>query len=472
MGRRRLAPLLAVLGLLGVVAAAPSGPVSSAAMAGAGAAPDHGAGTDPAAGTATGADAVEVARPDAAAARSHPSPATHAGPDAGTQATDALDVPVGIVEVLDGLARGLAAGDPAAVAALLDDPADEVGQRWQDRAEHLRGVPVHAYALRVDRRLGEVTSARVRAAHDDEVRVIAVVEQLRLEGEDAADAAQERRTLTFVRRGAGWRLADDRDGRVLGRSTPTQLWDLGPVVATRRGDALALHHPDAPGVDPLLDETAAALDLLDERWPRDWPRRPVLLVPADREELDALLDADLHLDDFLAFATATTVSAPGEHRLVGSRVVVNPDRFPTRSREVRERVLVHELLHAATRPVGSAALPLWLEEGVAQALGEQGPSTGTARRLDALGPDGRRLPRDDEFTAAGRDETHLAYQRAWSFTEHLVRVHGAEAVAAFYVAAGAAVTTAGTSAHHLDVAARAELGDDLDGLVARWRAAG
>jgi hypothetical protein len=375
--------------------------------------------------------------------------------------------------LLERLAQALARADEDAMAGLLHDPEGDVGERWLTRAANLAEVPFDGLGLRLDPRPGVMTTDRVRARFPDvdEVVVAGVLEEHVLAGHDVDGPARHQHTLTFVQEEGDWRLADDRDGRILGRPEPGFLWDLTPVTTTTQGPVLALHPEDASGVDGLVAETLAAMEILPQRWPADWSQRTVLSVPSDREQLSHIVGGTLDLDDFLAFASATGYSAPGVHEITGTRLVVNPERFPT-SPEARERVLLHELVHVATRPVASSRLPLWLEEGVAQALGEEGPSTGHTRQLDALGPQGRRLPTDAEFAALGRQATLLAYQRSYSFTDHLVERRGRGAVVDFYLAVGESVHGPGTVGHRLDEAAERELGADLDTLVSEWRAAG
>jgi hypothetical protein len=414
----------------------------------------------------------DAERPDAHHARAQPDlePQEPGAQDADGRAAVETEVLAEIDEVLGEIGDALSAGDPDALRPVLADPEEPVGERWLDRARHLGGVPLDGYVLRIDERLGDLTTDRVRGAHDDQVRVVAVLEEHTLAGQDGDGPARHRHTLTFVD-DDGWRLADDQGGRRLGRSEPTHLWDLGPVTTTEQGPVLALHHPDAPGVSDLVAETADAVRRLRDRWPAPWREEVALIVPRDSEELTELLDVGIDLDDFLAFLSATTHSGPGGFELTGPRLVVNPDRFPDRP-DLRERVLLHELVHVATRPVASPWMPLWLEEGVAQALGEQGPSTGHTSQLDAAGAAGRRLPTDSEFIAEGREATLLAYQRSFSFVDHLVGRLGAQAVVDFYVAVGEAATGPGTRARQVDDVARAELGADLDALVSDWRAAG
>jgi hypothetical protein len=469
IGRRAVPAAVVALALAVLVTVTPSPATSAGGTTGASAAA-AGEGDD----APSGADAAGsvLTRPDAeratVAVTGDADDDATAGQEGPGEDADLEEIEV----ALDGLSEAMLAGEPERMVDHLDEPDGEVGTLWRRRAANIAEVELDHYRLRLDERLGDVTSEAVRARHDVDVRAVVVVEELAVAGHDRDGAARHRRTLTFVRRDDGWRLSEERDGRALGLSTPVHLWDLGPIATTGSGPVVALHHPDAPDVGRLVEETRQAIASLRDRWPARWSERVVLLVPRDRDELEELLDADLALDDFLAFATATTWSEPGEQGLAGSRVVVNPERFDDLRAEVRERVLLHELLHVATRPLGSAAMPLWLEEGVAQALGEDGPSTGSTRRLDGLGAEGRRLPLDEEFTAGGREQTHLAYQRSWAFVDHLERRHGDAAVAAFYAAVGDAATTPGTVEHHIDAAALETFGTDLDGLVAQWRAGG
>ena len=131
---------------------------------------------------------------------------------------------------------------------------------------------------------------------------------------------------------------------------------------------------------------------------------------------------------------------------------------------------MHELVHVATRPASGPMVPAWLEEGVAQALGERQSTTGTGL-VDATAPSQLLLPTDGQFTVGGRDRIFLSYQVAWAFVDHLVATYGVDAVGAFYAAAGrGAVGRPGTEAHHVDRAAREVLGASMQELVAAWRA--
>jgi hypothetical protein len=396
--------------------------------------------------------------------------ATYAPADARAPAPAIRDIDA-IQTTLDVAAGAFLHGDVDSLRTVLHDPAGVFGRRWLERVDNLAGVPLSDYTLTVDRSLPDLATERLRASYDRPVQVVYVVEEHALDGFDASGPAAEDLFLTVVETAEGWRIAGDRDAEPLGLVSVDHLWDHGPVVATVSGPVTALHHPDSGDVTTLLAEARRALTQAAARWPLAWSERVPILVPRDEDELAELLHVTFDLTNFIAFATATPVGELGELDLTGARVVINPARFLSRTSATRELILVHELLHVATRPVSGPMMPAWLDEGVAQALGERRSTTGT-RLLDALVDGSVTLPTDGQFTVGGRDRIFLSYQLAWSFVDHLMDRFGTEPVARFYAAAGqGAEGQAGTEAWHVDRAAREVFGVPLDDLVAGWRAA-
>lgn len=374
-----------------------------------------------------------------------------------------------IQAVLDDVGKAFRAGDPEVLAPLLASTDSSFGRRWLERARHMQALPLAHYRLRLDDSLPDLSTQRVRDAHPGDVQVVYVVEELAFEGYDPEPMAEDL-FLTVVDAGDGWKVVTDVDAEALGFVSVDHLWDHGAVTVTRDGPVMAIHHPDGPDVAPLLDEATAALVQADQRWPRDWPAAVPIIVPRDEEELGELLHVTFDLSNFVAFAIATPVGERGSFELTGSRVVINPERFLARSTATRQRILVHELVHVASRPSAGPMMPSWLDEGVAQALGEQQSTTGTDL-VDATAPSDLGLPTDGQFTVGGRDRIYLSYQLAWAFVDHLVATYGARAVGDFYAAAGrGAVGEAGTEQYHVDRAAREVLGASLAELVARWQA--
>jgi len=375
-----------------------------------------------------------------------------------------------VTAMLGEVAAAFLAGDPETLEPWLTDPGSGFGQRWLQRAAWMREAPLSSYTLRLDSSGADLTTAELPG---DGALLVNVLEEHQLEGMEELGPVREHLFLALQPTpDGGWAVAGDTAAEPLGLVSADHLWDHGPVVATRRGDLLALHHPDQPAISTLLNEADAALATTAERWPLSWPRKVPLLVPADQEELAELLHVTFELDNFIAFATTTPIAELGEVEMSGSRVLLNTSRFLDRSSETRERILVHELVHAASRPSSSPAVPSWLEEGVAQVLGEQRSTTGTSL-LAALADtdwDGS-LPLDAEFSAGDRDSIFLSYQRAWSFVDWLVEQHGAQAVGRFYAAVGeGSIGEPGTAAARVDAAAVEALGQALPDLVEAWRA--
>jgi hypothetical protein len=241
-------------------------------------------------------------------------------------------------------------------------------------------------------------------------------------------------------------------------------------VLSGDGRVQALHRPGTPNVDVILRQAEAAVDEIRQRWPLDWPGRVPVIIPASQDELGELLHVTFDLSNFVAFATATPTGELGEWSLTGARIVVNPERFLDRGADDRMRTLLHELLHVATRDVAGPFVPNWLEEGLAQVLGEQQSTTGS-RLLDAVVDDELTLPRNGQFTAGSRDQIFLSYQSAWGFVDWLVDTYGSDQVARFYAALSDDSDRPGTDAWHVNDAATEVFSASIDALISSWAAA-
>jgi hypothetical protein len=377
----------------------------------------------------------------------------------------------GLQDTLDVLAQAFRTGDRATVAGLLEEPESAFGQRWQNRATWMTGLPLAHYAFDLDETFGDMASDAL-IADIPGVQIVYVVEETALEGFDPIDKpARDDLFLTVIDTPEGWRFASDEDAEPLGFVSVDHLWDLGPVTTTRQGTIGAIHHPDL-GVGQLLDEAQRALATAQARWPLPFPAVVPIVVPRTEEELGKLLHVSFDLSNFVAFATATSFTEQRVYELTGSQIVLNPDRFLRRDTATRELILVHEFIHVATHQVAGNSVPNWLDEGVAQAIGERRSATGTSL-LEGLVADGFNgtPPTDTEFRLGGQSRVFLSYQQAWSFVDHLAATYGVERVAAFYAAAGSgAVGLAGSEHWLLDRASREVFGVALADLETDWAA--
>ncbi len=404
------------------------------------------------------------------------------GDEQGVQPEPSADAEPGIEDpaveasmqaTLDAVAEAFVAADPHLLRPWLHDPASDFGVRWLARANNLSDVPLSTYALVLDPSLGDLATGRVRARFADrEVQVRYVVEEHALEGFDQTGPAADDLFLTLALGDDGvWRVASDADAEALGLVSVDHLWDHGPVVVSGAPPIAALHHPGMRNIDEVLVEARSALELIGERWPLPWPEAVPILVPRDQDELGELLHVTFDLSNFVAFAVATPSGELGEYELTGNRIMINPDRFLDRSSATRESILAHELLHVATRPHAGPMTPSWVEEGVAQRLGELRSTTGLGLVGDliARGVFDGEVPDDADFTTGGRDRIFLSYQLAYSFFDHLVRRFGAQEVGEFYAALGrGSVGQAGREGWHVERALREVFGESLDELRATW----
>ena len=395
-----------------------------------------------------------------------------APPEPGPSASAVHELP-GLQDALDRISDAFLSKDPEAVRPWLDDPDSTFGQRWMQRAANLEAVPLASYELELDPSLPDLATQAVRDRVGDDARVVYVLEKLAIEGFDDEGPAAEDLFLTVVPRDGEWRVVADNDAERLGLVSADHLWDHGPVQTQRDGPFHAIYHQESAGEIPtLLREARAALADMESHWSLEWDRNVPLIVPRDEDELGELLHVTFDLSNFIAFATATPNGELGAYDLTGTRIVLNPERFLNRTTSTRRRILAHELLHVATRPHSGPLVPAWVEEGIAQRLGEQRSTTGTDLLAGAAarGFDGE-PPADADFTNGGRERIFLSYQLAWSFADHLAARFGEGALAEFYRALGrGSVGEPGRETHHLDRAARQVFGMGLAELQAGWAA--
>ncbi|HEX9888869.1 MAG TPA: hypothetical protein VGA69_05290 [Nitriliruptorales bacterium] len=385
----------------------------------------------------------------------------------------APDLDAELQPVLDALAAGFLAADPEAIRPHLLDPSSAFGARWLARAANLAEVPLATYELELDPSLPDLATGAVRDRHVGAATVRYVRERHALAGYDEDGPAAEDLFLTFVHAEDRWRVAGDTDAEPLGLVSADHLWDHGPVEVTVDGPLVALHHPGTPAIGPVLAEARAALGDVLDRWPLEWPSRVPIIVPRDEDELAELLHVTFDLSSFVAFATASPVGELGEYRLTGSRVILNPVRFLNRASGTRRLILAHELLHVATRPVAGPFTPAWVEEGVAQAIGEQRSTTGLGilDGLVARGAFDALLPTDAQFVTGGRDRIFLSYQLAYSFVSFLVDTYGVDAVARWYRELGrGSVGRPGRESWHVQRSVQEVFDLPLDELRQQWAA--
>ncbi len=293
------------------------------------------------------------------------------------------------------------------------------------------------------------------------------------------DPVRRQQDLTVVPSGdGGWAVADDADG-----DTVPDLWDLGDVSVLRGDRAVVL---GTAGADELRRAAAVATTAaqgVDAVWGTGWPRRTVIEVPADQDQMARLLgrDDDTGLDQIAAVTTGELTGADGATR--GDHVVVNPKGFGQLAPLGQRVVLTHELTHVATRHDAVRAVPLWFSEGFADWVGYRGTGLARAQVADDLlrtvradGPPAD-LPAADAFDPSKTD-VGPAYSGAWLAVDSLARRYGDDAVVQLYRAASQAPPAQGATGSASDddaagdaASADAALDAALDSVMHTDRAA-
>lgn len=372
----------------------------------------------------------------------------------------------GIQELLDRRAEAMLDGDRRAFLATIDPGDRPFAERQRLLFEGFQALGLAEYRLELtDRYWPELTTPREAVEHGDRATVLHVEERYRVRGFDRR-AVVEDLYLTFIPRGAGWLIASDDDLADLALYTGRKLWEFGPIETQRSEHFLYVSHEDLRSAAPrILAAAERALEELDRVWPLDWPRRVVLLAPSNTDQLRRILQATFDLDVFVAFAYSS-VDRARDYRLAGHRVIFNWENFSQYPDEVQQTILVHELLHVATREVTGPMVPAFLDEGLAEWVSD-GNTDQLSPRVDA-GTFDRRVPRDFEFITGSDESILLSYDESYSAALYAVRRYGIDAVARMYRLAGGVRLEPGTPFHHVDRAMRDVFDTDLETFQEGW----
>ncbi len=258
--------------------------------------------------------------------------------------------------LMDRRAAALGAGRVRAYAATGTGP-----QRERDRAaaRNARGLGLRDVALVVDSAdvVGRRATLRVRSLYG--VRGV-------------RGSFGSARRVTAVRTGAGWRVRRETSRR------ERHPWEVGPVQARRSRHFVVLA--------PAGLEVAALQDALEDGYARmgDVLLRPrlrdrYLVVVAGGVQAARALTEEIRGVETLAALSDAEVREDGAAQrvseVVSQRLVVVWPPFSTLGPEGRQRVVTHELTHAALAGTTSGRTPAWLVEGVALYVSED-------RRID------------------------------------------------------------------------------------------
>jgi hypothetical protein len=332
-------------------------------------------------------------------------------------------------------------------------------------------VPLESYELvaRWDR-VGDLArpAELARYTHAEGVAIPLTEERYRISGYDATDAIEDL-YFTFVKEDGEWLIADDSNLEELGVLSARHLWDFGPLYAVRSEHFILFGHPcggpgapagDCARVPPsFLDLAEEALARVHDYWSVTWPDRIVVLVPGTEEELSRMLQLTFDVENFVAFASSSVDSTNGVD-YSGPRIVFNHESLTTRPSSTVRDVLAHELLHIATRYSSGPFVPVFIEEGIADYVGNDASVEALGFLASEVGGGifDRALPLDFEFTTGTGTDIFRSYQKSHSAVRFFVLRWGLKRFIRFYRELGSREVRAGTARYHLNDALEEVLG--------------
>ncbi len=264
----------------------------------------------------------------------------------------------GIDVILKARASAVLAGRLSQYLQAVDPKNRKLRQRDQQVFGNLRKLGPSRLSYQVDANW----APEVQPQHGPSARAVRVLMLMQIAGIDTSARATPV-GYTFAERGGRWLLVDDDDlAAEADLSAYREPWDLGAIeVARKPGVLVVAPAGERANARRLAQEAQAAIPAV-----RTATRRAqagiLVIAMADGKSMDPQWRTGGHP----AAAVAALNYAPAnpeatEFKVVGSRVVINPDQRVKADR----LLLAHEFTHAAMSTLGNRA-PTWLVEGWAE----------------------------------------------------------------------------------------------------------
>ncbi len=382
------------------------------------------------------------------------------------KAPEIEEIPQGIARILEDYGNAFQSKNRQLLDRLLGGTLKDTELRAFDNA---RDVPFRHVAVKAKTQYsGDLAYERVDALYPGkEVKTYQVTEESTLDIESVA--YEEDGAFTFVRdapagdRYEGWRLVSKGDLDAIGFFSPYHLWDAGPVSLIRSEHFVLMTHPEVlEEMRPVLEVAERAYTKATGFWPRTVTEKFAIIVPATTAELGNIFHATIDLQKFVAFVAAGAKQDSGWVP-TGPRLFIHLQHLRNYDANGQLEILAHELLHAITRPLTGPHIPVWVEEGLANAGGGSGGRPSLART--GAPPD--EFPTDEKFVTGSVQDIMVRYDQSQVAIQTLIEQFDTEALARFYERLGSARVVAGDDTYHV----RRAIEDALDWTEPDWLAA-
>lgn len=242
---------------------------------------------------------------------------------------------------------------------------------------------------------------------------------------------------TFVQRGGKPVVVGDTDLADSGGQSWRGPWDFGPLAVVTGSSALVLGHDDEAGLlKAIADTIDKAVPVVTSVVGRDWSRYAVVLAPETAQELNAALGSIAPGTSEIGALAVADGTDPLSGKVLGQRLVTEPDQLERLSDVGRRIVLQHELTHLATAAITTDATPRWLNEGFAEYVGNIGSGQPVTEAASELRTEVRRSGPPKGLPDAGAFDASTgapqAYESAWLACKLIASKYGQRALVTLY----------------------------------------
>jgi len=384
-------------------------------------------------------------------------------PAPGQVAADTTSAPVGIVAddvvALNGLLerRSLAvmSGDGDAHALSLDPLADANFMAIERRkVEGAAALGLERYSEELAFPVVDLTPPGQETVDGDRAITLEVRRVHRIAGFDDRDHVASL-FLTFVERQSGWFVLADDALVSIGLSGDRELWELFDTGIERRDRVLVIGTSTPQRHRQLADSVEQALERFDQNWTDPWSGKVVMIVPASKSDIEALLQPVIDVSKFVAFTTLGIDRTNG-WEVVAPRIVAQEANLALRDPQRQVEIIMHELAHVTSIPATGPATPLWAHEGLAEWVSSGRPTT----------TDGDlRLPDLHRFRTGSTADIREVYNQAAATMAQLAGTFGDSAPWELFRGIGAERRSAGTADYVLDQVIREMTGSGIEELT-------
>lgn len=362
----------------------------------------------------------------------------------------------------------IVAKDRSAYERTIDPEASrEFRNQEMRRFEGLTSLPITDLLFQVEESRGDLSQGLDLGSQYDGSQETYLPETLRSYRMTDFDAVPEVDSwwYTYVKRDGRWYVAADDDVADLGLRNDQTLWDFGSVSTTATANFLVISTlQKADRARAVGDLAEQALTRVEANWSLPWSQRVPIIIPGNASQAAELLQTDVDVNNFVAFASYTPLRDGTSYSVSAPRIFTQEDQLARQSPERQIDNLAHELTHVAAATSSGPFTPIWLQEGTAEFVRLNSP-TDYARTEGVT-----ELPNNPAFSSGGESLTS-AYRNSASAVAYIARTYGPRSPETLFQSIGKARVVPGTPSYNVNAATIEALGVDIKTVQDGWLAA-